>query len=167
MKNILIAAVAFLLCIGTIKAQPNPPSVGKQLIHLKRILQLDDKQADKVKSILAASDAKLNELKDKIELAHKKQMEEMRKARQKDMEEMDNLIAERDDQITQVLNDSQKKKFDEFRDEQQMKSPEDGFPPPPQMMEKRNMPDRQGGCKPNMDDDKMNLPDDPNGPPNK
>jgi len=162
MKNILIAGVLFIILIGNAIAQPNPPSVDKQVLHLKRILQLDDKQTDKIKSIVSSSDAKLNDLRDKLELAHQKQVAEMKKAHQKDIEEVDNLMTDRDNQISQILNDTQKKKFDDFRDEQQMRRPDDGFPPP-SMKGKDNMPGPQGCCQPHMD----NLPDDPNGPPAK
>ena len=170
MKNTLIAVVTFLLCLGAAMAQPNPPSKEKQLIHLKRILQLDDKQTEKVKSILSTSDVKIKEYRDKMDKSRQELIEQVKKAREKDMEEMDKLMADQDNQIIQVLTDNQKVKFDEFRDERPAPRPDDGFGPPPPS------PD---GCKMNkygpkgcdgqhmMGHDKMNPPDEQSGPPNK
>jgi len=168
MKNTLIAVVTFLICMGAGMAQPNPPSKEKQLIHLKRILQLDDKQSDKVKDILSASDLKIKELRDKMDKSSRELMEQMKKAREKDMEEMDKLIADQDNQIIQVLNDNQKVKFDEFRDERPAPRPDDGFgPPPPPDGCKVDKHGPKGCDGQNMDHGKMIIPDDQPAPPKK
>jgi hypothetical protein len=134
MKNIMIATIVlFFLCISAAVAQPGPPSKEKHFIHLKRMLQLDASQSEKVKSIIEASFNKMKEMRAKIEAAH-----------EKEMEEMDKLMAEQDEQISKVLNETQKKKFEEFNDEREMQGPGNG--PGPQMMREKGDMHKPGGC---------------------
>jgi ATP-dependent Clp protease ATP-binding subunit ClpA len=87
-------------------AQPFPPSKEKQFKHMKRVLQLNEAQAAKVKSILNSFEIEINELHQKIEAA-----------RMKDMEGMEKIKTDQEDQISKILNDDQKNKFDELNDE--------------------------------------------------
>jgi hypothetical protein len=116
MKKTVLVIIMLFFCAGMISAQPSPPSMEKHFKHLKRVLQLNDSQAEKVKSILSAFHIKMKELHQKIEAN-----------RMKDMEEMDKIRSAQEDQISKVLNADQKKKFDELNDEPMM-------PPPPEML---------------------------------
>ena len=83
-----------------------------QLKHLKRVLQLNDIQLEKVRIILVSNETKMTELHQKIEAA-----------RMKDIEEIEKVKTDPEDQISKLLNDDQKKKFDELNDEQMMSPP--------------------------------------------
>jgi hypothetical protein len=130
MKKYMLALIMLFFFAGMISAQPGPPSKEKLLRHLKNVLQLNDSQADKVKSILASFEPKMNELHQKMEAARKKEMEDMEKLR-----------SDQEDQISQILNDDQRKKFNEMSDME-------GMPPRPEMMGKKhgNHEMRGPGC---------------------
>lgn len=120
MKKIVLAIVIFSFCAGIISAQPFPPSKEKQLKHLKRVLQLNDSQMEKLRDILTSFETKITGLHQKIEAARKK-----------DMEEMEKIKTDQEDQISKLLNGDQKKKFEELNDELMM-------PPPPGMFNAPN-----------------------------
>ena len=116
MKKIVLAAIMLVFSAGILSAQPTPPSMERQFKHLKRVLQLNEAQAEKVRNILSSFEPKMKELHQKIEAARMKEMEEMEKIR-----------SDQENQISKVLNDDQKKKFDELNDEPMM-------PPHPEML---------------------------------
>ncbi|MDP4174604.1 MAG: Spy/CpxP family protein refolding chaperone [Bacteroidota bacterium] len=91
-------------------AQPLPPQNNQeQLRHLKKELKLDDNQTEKLKAIFKDSRAKMKELRDKMEAS-----------REKDMEQMDKILDDQDKQIEKILNDTQKEKFNQIKDDRPM-----------------------------------------------
>ncbi|HEX2960961.1 MAG TPA: Spy/CpxP family protein refolding chaperone [Ignavibacteriales bacterium] len=108
MKQLTFLLAAFLLSLfvspSWAQEAPAPPSKAGHLRHLKKELQLNESQTAKVKEILKSSRGKLDSLRSKME-----------DAREKDMEEMDKIMEEQDNQISNVLNADQKKKFEDLK----------------------------------------------------
>lgn len=129
MKSIILILTVILLSavLNLTTAQPWPPSKSRQARVLKKTLQLDDSQLEKVKVILKDSDIKLTALKEKMEDVH-----------EQEMNEMDKILADQKKQITNILNASQKEKFEKFNDEHEMRISEERIGP--HMRGKENMP---------------------------
>jgi hypothetical protein len=112
MKQI-ISFLSVLILTGIFSltaAQPRPPLDNQQqLRHLKKELKLDDNQTEKLKAIFKDSRAKMKELRDKMEAS-----------REKDMEQMDKILDDQDKQIEKILNDTQKERFNQIKDDRPM-----------------------------------------------
>jgi succinate dehydrogenase flavin-adding protein (antitoxin of CptAB toxin-antitoxin module) len=117
--KLVLAAALILPAFTVLKAQPMPPSKEHRAAHLKKALQLSDEQAEKVKGIFKATDAKLTELQSKNE-----------STRDNEMKELDKIFAEQDREIEKILTDQQKKKYEKLREDMEGGGPE-GFGPPP------------------------------------
>ncbi len=107
MKTKLITA-AILFCfllVGISSAQPTPPSKEKMLKHLVEKLELTKAQAKKVESILNSFHEKMFEKK-----------ELMRREEEK-------IMNASDEEISKLLTETQKKKFEEIKKEREMRRP--------------------------------------------
>lgn len=126
----ILALIFLIFGYASIKAQPFPPSKENHLKHLKKVLQLNEEQTEKVKDILKVTDAKITELQNKSEIAHDKEMDEIEK-----------IFSAQDTEISKVLNDTQKKKYSKLKEDEELRGPgqsgpppmggRDGMPPPP------------------------------------
>lgn len=113
-QMILFLSVLILTGIFSLTgAQPLPPQNNQeQLRHLKKELKLDDNQTEKLKAIFKDSRTKMKELRDKMD-----------DSREKDMEQMDKILDDQDKQIEKILNDTQKEKFNQIKDDRPMPPP--------------------------------------------
>lgn len=116
-RKIIITAV-FILAAAISYAQPFPPPKDHQLKQLKKALQLNDEQTEKVKLILKDTDARLKELQEKADLEHENEMEQIGK-----------IFTSQNDQIAKILDETQKQKFSKLKEEQEAHMPREGEPP--------------------------------------
>ena len=103
-KNLIIAFLFLLFFTSISFAQRRGmPSVDEKLTELKKELKLDDKQSQKIKSILEDNHKKMQELRDKNFDDRRDMFEAMREIQTKERE-----------QIKKELTDTQKDLYDKF-----------------------------------------------------
>jgi len=119
LRILIFSLLASVLIVGTIQAQPKP----QKLRMLKDILELNEKQAQTIETIMDSTENKLDRLKEKIEAGRKQNMEQMK-----------SILNNEDKEIVKNLNDDQKKKYAGMKEEREDHRPsrrERPGPPPP------------------------------------
>lgn len=120
MKSITIGIVLGVLAVSLAVAQPRPPSKVVRLTHLRKGLDLTTEQIGPVEQILASTDKKIEDLRDKGITDLRSLMDTMKK-----------IFDEEDVKIEQILTSVQKTKFAEMKKDREKHRPgaQGGVPP--------------------------------------
>jgi hypothetical protein len=105
---------------AAIYSQPKPPSVQEKLKQLTKTLELSESQEKQIETILKATKAKMDSLREK-----------MGDAKDGGMDAMDSIIESEDKEIVKVLDATQEEKYVEMKKEMEKNRPGKGERPEP------------------------------------
>jgi hypothetical protein len=105
-------AIAILFATLSVNAQPRPFSKEEKIKELSEKLKLNSSQVKKIKEIFEVSDSKIEKVNDKITEQHKKLMSEIK-----------TIINKEDEQVLNLLDNSQKTKYNELKKERDSRPP--------------------------------------------
>jgi Spy/CpxP family protein refolding chaperone len=111
----IFSLISIIWLVAVSNAQPGPPSKEQRLAHLKDTLELTAEQTVKVSAILDTTEQQIEQMRNSTSDDREKRREAMHK-----------IMKEEDVRMGKVLTESQKKKYDQLREERRKHHQEHG-----------------------------------------